>query len=145
MDDDPAGLSHCVMTRFATHPADANQREAGRPAALGAGEFLKLPKLGALNLRWSPVPTGVPKMATVSKTPDGRYFVSFACEVEIARLPLTGKAVGVDLGIKDVAITSDGWKSGNPKHLKSRLRHLKRQQRRLSRMQKGSHRRHRQR
>ena len=110
-----------------------------------AGEFLKLPKLGALNLRWSQIPTGVPKMATVSKTPDGRYFVSFACEVEIALLPLTGKAVGVDLGIKDVAITSDGWKSGNPRHLKSRLRHLKRQQRRLSRMQKGSNRRRRQR
>jgi len=110
-----------------------------------AGEWLKLPKLGALNIRWSQPPTGVPKMATVSKTPDGRYFVSFACEVEIALLPLTGKAVGVDLGIKDVAITSDGWKSGNPKHLKSRLRHLKRQQRRLSRMQKGSNRRRRQR
>ena len=85
-----------------------------------AGEWLKLPKLGALNIRWSQPPTGVPKMATVSKTPDGRYFVSFACEVEIALLPLTGKAVGVDLGIKDVAITSDGWKSGNPKHLNSR-------------------------
>lgn len=36
MRDDPAGLSHCVATRFATHPADANRREAGRPAALDA-------------------------------------------------------------------------------------------------------------
>lgn len=110
-----------------------------------AGTFLKLPKLGLLKIRWSQIPAGAPKMATVSKTPDGRYFVSFACEVEIALLPLTGKAVGVDLGIKDVAVTSDGWKSGNPKHLKRRLRHLKRQQRRLSRMQKGSNRRRRQR
>ena len=55
-----------------------------------AGEFLKLPKLGMLKIRWSQIPAGVPKMATVSKTPDGRYFVSFACEVEIAPLPLTG-------------------------------------------------------
>jgi putative transposase len=38
-----------------------------------AGEFLKLPKLGFFNIRWSQVPAGIPKMATVSKTPDGRY------------------------------------------------------------------------
>jgi len=110
-----------------------------------AGEELKLPKLGLLKIRWSQIPADVPKMATVSKTPDGRYFVSFACEVKIQPLPLTGQAVGVDLGIKDVAVTSDGWKSGNPRHMKSRMRHLKRQQRRLSRTQKGSNRRRRQR
>ncbi len=110
-----------------------------------AGEFLKLPKLGALKIRWSQVPAGTPKMATVSKTPDGRYFVAFACEVAIRPLPPTGKVIGVDLGIKDVAVTSDGEKSGNPRHLKRRLKHLKRQQRRLARMRKGSHRRNRQR
>lgn len=110
-----------------------------------AGEFLKLPKLGALKVRWSQVPTGIPKMATVSKTPDGRYFVAFSCEAEIQSLPATGKAVGLDLGIKDVVVDSDGWKSGNPRHLKGRLRHLKRQQRRLARMKKGSNRRNRQR
>lgn len=110
-----------------------------------AGETLKLPKLGTLNLRWSQIPAGTPKMVTVSKTPDGRYFVSFACEVEISSLPLTGQTIGVDLGIKDVAVSSDGWKSGNPRHLKSQLKHLKRQQRFLSRKPKGSHRRYRQR
>ena len=113
-----------------------------------AGESLKLPKLGAVNIRWSQMPTGVPKMATVSKTPDGRYFVSFACEVEIQPAPLTGKAVGLDLGIKDVVVSWDGEravKSGNPRHLKGPLRYLKRQQRRLSRMTKGSNRRRKQR
>jgi len=113
-----------------------------------AGEFLKLPKLGFLNIRWSQVPAGIPKMATVSKTPDGRYFVSFACEVEIQALPLTGTTVGLDLGVKDVVV---GWngaeesRSGNPRHLKKQLRHLKKQQRRLARMQKGSNRRRKQR
>jgi putative transposase len=110
-----------------------------------AGEFLKLPKLGTLKVRWSQVPTGIPKMATVSKTPDGRYFVAFSCEVEIQSKPTTGNAVGLDLGVKDVVVDSDGWKSGNPRHLKGRLRHLKRQQRRLARMRKGSNRRNRQR
>ena len=110
-----------------------------------AGEMLKLPKLGTLTLRWSQVPTGTPKMATVSKTPDGRYFVSFACDVEAQPLPLTGQAIGVDLGIKDVAVSSDGYQSGNPRPLKKHLKRLKRQQRFLSRKQKGSQRRARQR
>ncbi len=110
-----------------------------------AGETLKLPKLGVLNIRWSQVPAGTPKMATVSKTPDGRYFVGFACEVEVYPLPLTGHAIGLDLGVKDVVVSSDGWKSGNPRHLKSQLKHLKRQQRFLARKQKGSNRRRRQR
>jgi putative transposase len=66
------------------------------------------------------------------------------CEVEIQPLPATGHTLGVDLGVKDVVVTSDGVKSGNPKHLKRRLKHLKRQQRRLARMQKGSNRRRRQ-
>lgn len=110
-----------------------------------AGERLKLPKLGAVKLRWSQVPAGIPKMATVSKDPSGRYFVAFSCAVELKPLPLTSQSIGVDLGIKDVVVTSDGWKSGNPHHLKGKLKHLKRQQRRLSRMQKGSNRRHRQR
>lgn len=113
-----------------------------------AGELLKLPKLGEIAVRWSQVPAGIPKMATVSRTPDGRYFVAFACEVEIQPLPLTGKTVGVDLGIKDVAVTWDGEQasqSGNPRHIKRKLKHLKRQQRRLARRQKGSNRRARQR
>ena len=113
-----------------------------------AGEALKLPKLGAVNIRWSQMPAGVPNMATVSKTPDGRYVVSFACEVEMQPAPLTGKTIGLDLGIKDVVVSWDGEraiKSGNPRHLKGPLRYLKRQQRRLSRMTKGSNRRRKQR
>lgn len=109
------------------------------------GEFLKLPKLGFVKVRWSRLPTGIPKMATVSKDPSGRYFVAFACEEAVEALPLTGVAVGLDLGIKDVVVASDGAKSGNPRHLKKQMRRLKFQQRRLSRMQKGSNRRRKQR
>ncbi len=109
------------------------------------GEFLKLPKLGFIKVHWTRIPTGTPKMATVSKDPSGRYFVSFSCEETVEALPSTGVSLGVDLGIKDVVVTDDGWKSGNPKHLKAMKRHLKRQQRALARKQKGSRRRDRQR
>ena len=120
-----------------------DQRQVARTYA--AGSLLKLPKLGALKVRWSRIPEGTPKMATVSKDASGRYFVAFMCEEFIKPLAPTGRTVGVDLGICDVAVTSDGHKSGNPRHLKRQLRHLKRQQRRLSRMKKGSKRRRKQR
>jgi putative transposase len=80
-----------------------------------------------------------PTTVTVSRDPDGRWYVSFAVEVaEPARLPATDAVVGIDLGIKDLAVTSDGQKIANPRHLERRARSLARYQRRLARKQKGS-------
>lgn len=104
------------------------------------GELLKLPKLGALDINWSQVPTGIPKMVTVSKTATGKYFVAFACEVEIKHLPKTGLSVGIDIGVKDVIVTSDGFKSGAPKFTYKYQRKLRKAQRDLSRKTKGSNR-----
>jgi len=103
-----------------------------------AGELLKLPKLGELNIRWSQVPGGVPKMVTVSKSAGGKYFVSFMCEVEQVLMPMTGRSVGIDVGIKDVVVTSDGFHSGAPKFTYKYQRQLKKAQRDLSRKKKGS-------
>ncbi|CAK0768509.1 transposase [Gammaproteobacteria bacterium] len=101
-----------------------------------AGKLLRLTKLGSLNIRWSRIPTGIPKMVTVSKDSAGRYFVSFSCEEEIQKLPSNEVAIGIDLGITDILVTSDGWKSGNPRHLSKKLRALKKYQRRMARCQK---------
>lgn len=98
-----------------------------------------------LKVRWSRRPPSVPSTVTVSKDPSGRYFVSLLCEVKPEPLPPTDRAVGVDLGITDLVVTSDGFKSGNPKFLEADLRKLQRAQRRLSRKQKGSNRREKQR
>jgi putative transposase len=87
---------------------------------------------------------GAPKMATVSKDPSGRYFVSMACEVDIQALPTRGNAIGIDVGIKDVAVTSSGFKSGAAKYTYQYARQLRMAQRRLSSKKKGSHRRRRQ-
>ncbi|KFI22874.1 RNA-guided endonuclease InsQ/TnpB family protein [Nitrosococcus oceani] len=106
---------------------------------------LRLPKLEALKLKWSRDIEGIPKMVTVSKDPAGHYFVSMACEVTIVPLPARRNALGVDVGVKDIAITSEGWKSGAPKYTDRYARQLKRAQRRLSKRQKGSGRRYQQR
>jgi putative transposase len=80
-----------------------------------------------------------PSTATVSRDPDGRWYVSFAVEAaDPVPLPPVGAMIGIDLGIKDFAATSDGEKIANPRHLARRERNLARYQRRLSRCQKGS-------
>jgi putative transposase len=103
-------------------------------------KLLKLPKLGALKLKWSRKMEGVPKRVTVSKDPAGRYFVSMAAEVEIAALPTRKNAIGVDVGVKDVVVTSNGFKSGAAKYTYQYARQLKMAQRRLSNKRKGSNR-----
>ena len=80
-----------------------------------------------------------PTTVTVSRDPCGRWYVSFAVEVAGPdQIPATGAVVGVDLGIKDFAVTSSGVKIPNPRKLARRERNLARYQRRLARCQKGS-------
>ena len=99
-----------------------------------------LPKLGVLKLRWSREVEGVPKMVTVRRDACGRYFVSLSCEVEIKPLAPKTNLVGIDFGVKDVIVTSDGHKSDNPRPIKKQERYRKWAQRRLSRKRKGSNR-----
>ena len=80
-----------------------------------------------------------PITVTVSRDPCGRWYVSFAVDVpEPEQFPATGAAVGVDLGIKDFAVTSEGDKIPNPRTLARRERNLARYQRRMARCTKGS-------
>jgi putative transposase len=53
-------------------------------------------------------------------------------------LPPAGHAVGIDLGVKDFAVTSDGGRIANPRHLERKARGLARYQRRMARCRKGS-------
>ena len=80
-----------------------------------------------------------PATVTVSRDPCGRWYVSFAVEVaDPGQSPATGAVVGIDLGIKDFAVTSGGEKIPNPRKLARREQALARYQRRLARCQKGS-------
>ena len=91
-----------------------------------------------LKIRWSRYFTGEPKSVTVSKDPSNRYFVSFLVEEELERWDKTGGKIGVDLGVKDVMVTSSGFASGNPKHYQKYQARLKILQRRLAKKKKGS-------
>lgn len=98
---------------------------------------------GPLRIAWSwphiDLASLNPTMVIVSCEPDGRWFVTFAVDVdEPAPLPPTGHTVGVDLGVKDFAVLSTGERIANPRHMARRERGLRRQQRRLARCQRGS-------
>ena len=74
---------------------------------------------------------------TVSQNPDGRYYVSICCtDVPEIVLSKADKSIGIDLGLKEFAITSDGIKVENPKYLTKSLKRLKFLQRSLSRKTK---------
>jgi putative transposase len=80
-----------------------------------------------------------PTTVTVSRDPCGRWYVSLAVDVpQPEPLPVTGRVIGIDLGIKDFAVTSDEQRIPNPKHLERRAKSLARYQRRLARCQQGS-------
>ena len=100
---------------------------------------IQLPKLGKVKCRVSKEVKGHILSATVSQNPSGKYFVSLCCTyVEIAPLERTDKVCGVDLGIHDLAITSDGTKYPNNKYIAKVEKKLARLQRQLSRKSKGS-------
>ena len=93
-----------------------------------------LPKLGAVKAKISRLPNGRILNATVSKTPTGKYFASLCVEEEVVPKPNVGGVIGIDLGIKELYVDSDGYKELNPKYLAKYEKQLRREQRSLSRM-----------
>lgn len=82
---------------------------------------------------------GIIKSVTISKCPSGKYFAAILTEQDVIPKEHTGKEVGLDLGIKDLIITSDGVKFVHPDKITEKTnRLLKEQQKILSRKTKGS-------
>ena len=82
--------------------------------------------------------SGTIKQCTISKTPTNEYFVSILVETEHKKLEKTGKSIGIDLGLKDFVITSDGYKYKNNRYTKTYQTKLKKAQQNLSRKKKDS-------
>lgn len=98
-----------------------------------------LPKLGSVKCKGFRPIEGRMLNATVSKTPSDEYMVSVIwTDVDPEILPITHNEIGIDLGIKDLAILSDGTKYPNHKYAYKSEKKLARLQRRLSRKPKGS-------
>lgn len=100
--------------------------------------LIKLPKLKWVRAKITQSIDGKILNATVSKTPTGKYFVSLCCKVDIEQLSKVDSNIGIDLGLKEFAICSNGEIFDNPKWLRKANYRLKLEQRRLSKMQKFS-------
>ena len=102
--------------------------------ALIDNKFIKVPKLKSLiRIKLHRQPKGMIKSATISRHSSGKYYISLLCKEEISELPKTNSAIGIDLGITDFAILSDGQKIDNNKFTSKMEKKLKREQRKLSR------------
>ena len=99
---------------------------------------IKLPKLKQVKAKLHREFQGKIKSATVSQVPSGKYYVSILVETEHVPLEHTEHNIGLDLGIKDLCITSDGKKYGNLKTIRKYENKLAKLQRQLSHKKKGS-------
>ena len=102
-------------------------------------KYIKLPKLKSMiKIIQHRQFDGEIKSCTVSKTPTNKYYISILVNEDTKQLPKSNNKIGIDLGITDFAITSDGEVFENPKWLRKSERRLAKLQRDLSRKKKGS-------
>ncbi len=97
-------------------------------------KFVKFPKLKSLvKMPLHRQSKGLIKSTTISRHSSDKYYISLLCKEEISKLPKSNSAIGIDLGITDFAILSDGQKIDNNRFTSKTEKKLKREQRKLSR------------
>ncbi|MEF3313128.1 RNA-guided endonuclease TnpB family protein [Paenibacillus sp. GYB004] len=101
---------------------------------------MRLSKIGDVRIRLHRQPLGKIKTCTIT-VKNGKYYACFSCEMEGRLLPSSTDQVGVDLGLKYLAVTSKGETYEAPKQLRHNEQKLKQLQRSVSRKQRGSNRR----
>ena len=101
--------------------------------------YIKIPKLKTrIKIKYHRKFIGIIKSCTISKTPSNKYFISILVDTENMTLIKTDKKLGVDVGLKEFVVCSDGYRVDNPKYLRKLEKRLIKLQRDLSRKQKGS-------
>ena len=101
--------------------------------------FVKIPKLKSkIKIVLHRQFNGLIKSATISKTPSNKYYISILVDTENIQLPKNDNKIGIDLGLKEFAICSNGDRFGNPKNLRKSEKKLAKLQKDLSRKAKGS-------
>lgn len=101
-------------------------------------DYIQIPKIGKVHYRRSRECTGIPKELTVYRDSKGRYWVSVCCKVDVEPLPSCTSEIGIDVGLTEFAVDSNGIVYDNPRFLKRSEKRLIREQRKLSRKTKDS-------
>ena len=107
--------------------------------------YISIPKCQRIRIKMHRLLEGNIKSITVTRTTDNKYYMSLLVETEIKQLEPSKKMIGLDLGLKNLIVDSNGNKYKNHKYLTKSLEKLAKEQRKLSKMVKGSHNRNKQR
>lgn len=116
-------------------------RTNGKTISLDQNNYkIKIPKIGWIKFRDKYNFNGLTKIynINISKNSSGKYFASISAEVDIETFAKTKKSCGIDLGLKNFCILSNGIKFNNPRFLVNDQKRLKLLQQSLSRKIKGS-------
>ena len=133
-----------LEARFPRFKSKHGKQSSYHCMSVAVGEnWVKVPKCEPIKAKIHREIAGVVKSITLTKTPTGKFYASVLAEDgEPETKPITdlqsSSIVGVDVGLTDIAITSTGVKTGNPRFIKNAQRNLKRKQKKLSRCKKGS-------
>jgi len=100
---------------------------------------LKLSKIGKVKIKLHRAIEGKVKTLTIARTSTGKWYACFSVECEPQPMPLILSAVGVDCGLKQFAVLSNGEAIANPRFFRAEEKHLAKAQRKLSAAAKGSH------
>lgn len=129
----------------ARYPRFKSKRDSRQSATFRhmkvSGNRVKITKVGSVKFVRHREMAGEVKRMTVSRDACGDYWISFLCEDGAAEPPKSArptKAVGIDVGLHDFLVTSDGERVPNPAHRAKSQAKLEREQRRLARKRKGS-------
>ena len=127
--------------RFPRFKSKGNKQSISYPQNVKVLDgHIKFPKLKLVKARISKPIEGTVKTVTISQAPSGKYYASILVDdgVDSPQASSNGKCIGLDVGISDICVTSDGSKYNNPHWFKKHQKNLKRKQQKLARKQKGS-------
>ena len=116
-----------------------NKKNPEKDSVRFEGSRVKLPKVGYVKIVGHRPHEGNIKSVVVSKERSREYYASVLCEIEQPQsLPVTDKVIGIDLGLHNLIVCSDGERVESPKHFRKSEQKLAKRQRVFSKTQKGS-------
>jgi putative transposase len=124
----PRFRSRCRYTSF-TFPQSGFAIESGK---------LKLSKIGKIKIKLHREIEGKIKTCTISQSPTGKWFACLSVECEAEALPASKENIGIDVGLKEFAVLSNGEAIANPKFFRQAEKQLAKAQKKLSAVSKGS-------
>ncbi|EXJ10197.1 MULTISPECIES: RNA-guided endonuclease InsQ/TnpB family protein [Nitrincola] len=131
-----------LQARFPRFKSKRSKQSSYHCTSVSAGaDWIKIPKMSSIKARIHRELNGSIRSITISRTAAGKYYASILTDdgaIAPAPTRVLDRVIGIDMGLTDLCVTSEGVKTPNPRFLKKAASNLRRKQKALSRCQKGS-------